>query len=72
MDGMLDKALMIIIILAAVFLLSATILLPFFNTVYSYVVTGLSAATTQGMFLFLLFIGLIAIILGILKAVKGK
>ena len=70
--GILNKGLMIIITLAAVFLLSATILMPFFNTVYNYTVTGLSTSTTQGLFLFVLFIGLIAIILGFIKYVSGS
>lgn len=72
MDSILNKALMIIIVLAATFLLTSTILLVFFNTAYNYVVTGLSTSTTQGLMLFLLFIGLITIILAMLKSVTGK
>lgn len=71
-DGLLMKVLMIVIVLATFFLLSATILLPFFNTSYGYTVTGLSTSTTQGLSLFVLFIGFIAVIIGMIKSVAGK
>lgn len=45
--------------LAVLFLLSANIILPYFNTTYNYTVTGLSASTTQGIFLIVLVIALI-------------
>ena len=45
--------------LTVLFLLMSTIVLPHFNTTYGYVVTGLSAATTQGLFLLVLVLALV-------------
>jgi hypothetical protein len=70
MDGLINKTILIIISLATVFLLSATILMPFFNTTYNYTVTGLSTATTQGILLLVFFLGLISIALYYLPRFK--
>ena len=45
--------------LTVLFLLLSTIVLPHFNTTYNYTVTGLSTATTQGIFLLVLILALI-------------
>jgi len=49
--------------LAFLFLLSTTIILPYFNDSYNYVVTGLSQTTTRGIFLIVLLAGLVSFIL---------
>ena len=45
--------------LTVLFLLMSTIVLPHFNSVYGYTITGLSSATTQGLFLLVLVLALI-------------
>lgn len=45
--------------LTVLFLLMSTIVLPHFNTTYNYTITGLSSATSQGMFLLVLVLALI-------------
>jgi hypothetical protein len=72
MDDLLHDVLYIVIILAALMLLTGTIIIPFFNMAYASTVTGLSSATLQGIMLFVFFIFYVAIILGILKAVRKK
>ena len=43
------------------FLLMSTIVLTHFNTVYNFSVTGLAAATTQGLFLLVLVLAIIGV-----------
>lgn len=45
--------------LTVMFLLMSTIVLPQFNTSYNYPVTGLSSATSQGLFLLVLVLALV-------------
>jgi len=45
--------------LTVLFLLLSTIVLPQFNTTYNYSVTGLSASTTQGLFLLVFVLALV-------------
>jgi len=56
---LLNKIIMGSIGLTVMFLLMSTIVLTHFNTTYNYSVTGLSAATTQGLFLLVLVLALI-------------
>lgn len=59
MANLLNKIIMGSIGLTVMFLLMSTIVLTHFNTTYNYVITGLSAATTQGLFLLVLVLALI-------------
>lgn len=57
--GLVNRAIMGSIALTVMFLLMSTIVLTHFNTTYNYTVTGLAAATTQGLFLLVLVLALI-------------
>lgn len=59
MSSLLNQIIYGAIGLTVLFLLMSTIVLPHFNTTYNYTVTGLSAATTQGLFLLVLVLALI-------------
>jgi len=56
---LLNKIIMGSIGLTVMFLLMSTIVLTHFNTTYNYTVTGLSTATTHGLFLLVLVLALI-------------
>jgi len=56
--------------LTVLFLLMSTIVLSHFNTTYNYTITGLSAATTQGLFLLVLVLALIGFAVQYIKGVK--
>lgn len=57
--GIINKVIYGGIGLTVLFLLMSTIVLPHFNTTYNYTVTGLAAATSQGLFLLVLVLALI-------------
>lgn len=57
--SLVNKIIMGSIGLTVLFLLMSTIVLDHFNTTYNYTVTGLSATTTQGIFLLVLVLALI-------------
>ena len=59
MSQIINKVIYGAIGLTVLFLLMSTIVLPHFNTTYNYTVTGLSSATSQGMFLLVLVMALI-------------
>jgi len=59
MTSIINKIIYGAIGLTVLFLLMSTIVLPHFNTTYNYTVTGLSSATTQGLFLLVLVLALI-------------
>lgn len=58
-SGIIKKVVFGAIGLTVLFLLMGTIVLPHFNTTYNYTITGLSVATTQGLFLLVLVLALI-------------
>lgn len=60
------------IALTVMFLLMSTIVLPHFNTTYNYAITGLSAATTQGLFLLVLVLALVGAAITFLPKVREK
>jgi hypothetical protein len=70
--GLITKSILVIISLATVMLLSATIMMPFFNQAYTSVVTGLSSSTIQGIFLLVFFLGMISIALRYLPSAKKE
>lgn len=45
--------------LAVLFVLLPNLVMPFFNTSYNYTITGLAAATTQGILLLVFILALI-------------
>lgn len=57
--------------LTVLFLLLSTIVLPHFNTTYNYTVLGLSAATTQGLFLLVLVLALIGFAVRYIPKARG-
>ena len=68
-QAIMNKVIGIALGLTVLFLLGSTILLPHFNTTYNYSITGLSASTTQGLFLLVLVLGLISVAV---YSMKGK
>ena len=52
------------------FLLMSTIVLTHFNTVYNYSITGLAAATTQGLFLLVLVLAIIGVGMSVMPGGK--
>lgn len=70
MANLLNKIIMGSIGLTVLFLLMSTIVLTHFNTTYNYTVTGLSAATTQGLFLLVLVLALIGFSIEYLPSAK--
>ena len=69
-SGILNVVIGIGIGLTVFFLLMSTIVLPHFNTTYNYTVTGLSTATTQGIFLLSFILGALAVGLVFFKVKK--
>jgi len=59
MSDIINKVIYGAIALAVLFLLIPTIVLPYFNMSYNYVVTGLSTAQSQGIMLIILFLAMI-------------
>ena len=57
--SIINKIVMGSIGLTVLFLLMSTIVLTNFNSTYNYEITGLSAATTQGLFLLVLVLALV-------------
>jgi type II secretory pathway component PulF len=70
--GIIGKVVYGAIGLVVLFLLMSTIVLPQFNTTYGYTVTGLSSATTQGIFLLVLFLALIGFAIAYLPKIGKK
>ena len=56
--------------LTILFLLMSTVVLDHFNTTYNYSITGLSASTTQGIFLLVLILALIGFAVQYIRGVK--
>ncbi len=56
--------------LTVLFLMFSTIVMSHFNTTYNYTVTGLSAATTQGLFLLVLVLALIGFAVRYIPSVR--
>lgn len=54
--------------LGVLFLMTTNVILPFFNSTYNYVVTGLSTTVLQGILLILLLVGLIGMIVSFYKS----
>ena len=52
------------------FLLMSTIVLSHFNTVYNFSITGLGAATTQGLFLLVLVLAIIGVGMSVMPGGK--
>lgn len=57
--GIIDKVIYGSIGLAVLFLMLSTIVLPYFNTTYNYVVTGLSSTFYQGIMILLFFLAIL-------------
>lgn len=57
--SLINKIVMGSIGLTVLFLLMSTIVLTNFNDTYNYEISGLSAATTQGLFLLVLVLALV-------------
>jgi len=70
--GILAVVIGIAIGMTVFYLLLSTIVLSHFNTSYNYTVTGLSTATTQGLFLLTFVLGCIAVALTFFKRGKIK
>lgn len=58
--------------LTVLFLLMSTIVLTHFNTTYNYAITGLSASTTQGLFLLVLVLALIGFAVRYMPKVRSR
>jgi hypothetical protein len=57
--GIIDKVIYGAIGLAVLFLMLSTIVLPYFNTTYNYVITGLNTTFYQGIMVLLFFLAIL-------------
>lgn len=57
--SLVNKVILGSIALAVLFVLLPNLVMPFFNTSYNYTITGLAAATTQGIILLVFILALI-------------
>ena len=70
MKGIINKVVYGAIGLTVLMLLMSTIVLSEFNTTYNYTVTGLSASTTQGLFLLVLVLALVGFAISYMPKMK--
>lgn len=71
MGSLINKVIMGSIALAVLFVLLPNLVMPFFNTSYNYSITGLSAATTQGIILLVFVLALIGFAVEFVPRVRG-
>lgn len=71
-SGIINRVIYGALGLAVLFLVIPTIVLPYFNTTYNYTVTGLSTATSQGIFLIILIVALIGFVVYFIPKIGKK